>query len=65
MNYICWSHIDEKIDVKELTPRKFTAEAKHIFWYVRPKELIAVNGSQRQSEDVVFILLFFFHLFES
>ena len=52
-------------DVKELSPQTFTVEAKHMFWYGRPKILTAANGSQRQSEDVVFISLFFFHSFES
>ena len=53
------------IDVKELTPRKIIAEAKHMIRYCRPKKLAATNGSRRQSEDVVFISLFFLRSFES
>jgi hypothetical protein len=63
-SYICWRHVDEKINVKELTPRKFPAEAKLL---VRccPKKLTAASESRRQIEDVVFFSLFFFCSFES
>ena len=55
MSYICWRHVDEKIDVKELSPRRFYAGAKHMFWYGHPKKLTAADRSRRQSEDVVFL----------
>ena len=63
-SYIYWRNRDEKIGVEKSTPRRFSAEAKLLFWYCHPKKLTAAM----EVEDKVkmwYSFCFFFHSIES
>ena len=57
-SYICWRCVDDKIDEKELTPRKFIAEVNQLVRSFCPKKLTTTNESRRRGEDVILFLLF-------
>ena len=64
-SYILWRLVDEKNEVKELTPRKFHCWREAIGSVILSEEIDCSNGRRRRSEDVAFFSSFFFHSFES